>query len=208
MEGYYFRWTGYKRSRQGGEDPSSNYCQPAVLTSQCRITHAQWKVVQELDAAICEEHSYYSEQDFDSVARHDGTDGDDSFTERFAQVVRCSENFPYALADVEGPQRWLAVDVDHCGDKGEKVLFRTFVDAQLREQDVCQKSSTAPYMLLLWSRLESCELYLSLFNQHGTVRLVSNITFDHIQQYDNSIRSGTRLFFDFTARTITINFLC
>ena len=106
--------------------------------------------------------------------------------EDFEQVVEAKENVPQAIDDPEDPHRWFETDPDNAGYHNEKVLYRTSVDAQLGSKDDRQKSSNAPYMLLLWTTAVENDIFISLCNQRGTVNLCRKVTVDDLEKVESA----------------------
>ena len=106
--------------------------------------------------------------------------------ESFEQTIEAKDNIPNAMDDPEPPHRWMEVDQDNAGIERERVKFRTFVNAQLGSRTDRSKSSSAPYMLLLWTSANDDALFVSLCNQRGSVNLSREIGAEDIERYAQS----------------------
>ena len=106
--------------------------------------------------------------------------------ESFEQEIEAKENVPIAIDDPSSPHRWFNTDQDNAGIDGERVIFRTFVNAQLGRREDRSKSSSAPYMLLEWTRAGDSELLISICNQRGTVNLSRNLLAEDFEKYHNA----------------------
>ena len=113
--------------------------------------------------------------------------------ESFEQNIEAEERIPTAMDDPVSALRWFAIDQDNAGMQHEKVLFRTFVNAQLGSRYDRSKSPSAPYMLLLWTAADSCDILVSLCNQRGSVNLSRKLAAEDLEKYeagtDNTIFS-------------------
>ena len=65
----------------------------------------------------------------------------------------------------------------------EKVLFRTFVNAQLGTRNNRSKSPSAPYMLLLWTAADYCDIFVSLCNHRRSVNLSRKIAAEDLESH-------------------------
>ena len=126
--------------------------------------------------------------------------------ESFEQMVEAPENVPNAMDDPASAHRWLEVDQDNAGSEGERVHFRTFVNAQLGSRTDRSKSSTAPYMLLLWTKADECDLLISLCNHRGTVNLSREMNAEDLSRYENA-EENIPLMMDFPSQEAEIMFL-
>lgn len=63
--------------------------------------------------------------------------------------------------------RWVTVEKDDAGGDQEKVLFRTFVDANIGKKSVRTRSKWAPYMLLLYTKTGESEIQVTMSSQSG-----------------------------------------
>lgn len=111
---------------------------------------------------------------------------DTDLLESFQQVIETVEEFPNAMDDLSSPGRWFEIDQGNAGEKDEKLIFRTFVNAQLGSKDARSKSCNAPYMLVLWTGARESELFISLCNQRGTVNLSRRLVEDDIENVDQA----------------------
>ncbi len=91
--------------------------------------------------------------------------------EGFEQTIELVENVPGAMDDPAPANRWFEIDQDNAGADTEKIMYRTFVNAQLGTRAERSKSSSAPYMLLLWTTADKSDLLITLCNHRGTVNL-------------------------------------
>ncbi|KAI9799996.1 MAG: hypothetical protein M1833_003525 [Piccolia ochrophora] len=64
--------------------------------------------------------------------------------------------------------RWITVEQEDAGREDEKVLYRTFVNAEIGSKALRMKSRGAPYMLLLSVKEGESEPKVTLCNQSGT----------------------------------------
>lgn len=67
--------------------------------------------------------------------------------------------------------RWITVDKDDAGEEEEKVLFRTFVNANIGRKRHRNKSKGAPYMLLLYTKKGESEIKVTISSQSGSYGL-------------------------------------
>ena len=104
--------------------------------------------------------------------------------ESFEQTVEAQEIIPAAIDDPDSAHRWFEIDQDNAGMQHEKVLFRTFVNAQLGTRSNRSKSSSAPYMLLLWTAADSCDMFISLCNHRGSVNLSRKVAAEDLEKYE------------------------
>lgn len=126
--------------------------------------------------------------------------------ESFEQMVEAPDNVPNAMDDPDSAHRWLEVDQDNAGSEGERVQFRTFVNAQLGSRTDRSKSSTAPYMLLLWTKADECDLLISLCNHRGTVNLSREMNAEDLSRYEDA-EENEPLMMDFPSQEAEIMFL-
>ena len=104
--------------------------------------------------------------------------------ESFEQTVEAEESIPAAIDDPDSAHRWFEIDQDNAGMQHEKVLYRTFVNAQLGERSNRSKSRSAPYMLLLWTAADSCDIFISLCNHRGSVNLSRKVAAEDLEKYE------------------------
>ena len=129
-----------------------------------------------------------------------------SLIESFSQELEAKEYVPAAMDDPLSPQRWFVPDQDNAGIYCERILFRTFVNAQLGDKTERSKSSSAPYMLLLWTTAEQNDLFVSLCNQRGTLNLCRKMVADDIEKCENA--DGTVPYLvDFPSQEAEVMFL-
>lgn len=126
--------------------------------------------------------------------------------ESFEQTIEAEESIPSAIDDPESALRWVEIDQDNAGMQHEKVLFRTFVNAQLGSRYDRSKSPSAPYMLLLWTAANDCDIFVSLCNHRGSVNLSRKLTAADLEKYKAG--DDTTLFsIKFPAQEAEIKFL-
>ncbi len=104
--------------------------------------------------------------------------------ESFEQSIEAEENIRAAMDDPVPAFRWFEIDQDNAGWQHEKVLFRTFVNAQIGSRYGRSKSPSAPYMLLLWTAADDCDIFVSLCNQRGSVNLSRKLVGEDIEKYE------------------------
>lgn len=104
--------------------------------------------------------------------------------ESFEQTIEAEERIPAAMDDPVSALRWFEIDQDNAGSQHEKVLFRTFVDAQLGSRYDRSKSPSAPYMLLVWTAADGCDILVSLCNQRGSVNLSRRLAAEDLEKYE------------------------
>lgn len=104
--------------------------------------------------------------------------------ESFEQTIEAEERIPAAIDDPDSALRWFEIDQDNAGMQHEKVLFRTFVNAQLGSRNDRSKSSSAPYMLLVWTAANNCDIFLSLCNHRGSVNLSRKVAAEDLEKYE------------------------
>ena len=104
--------------------------------------------------------------------------------ESFEQTIEAEERIPAAMDDPISPLRWFEIDQDNAGKQYEKVLFRTFVNAQLGSRQDRSKSSSAPYMLLVWTAADECDMFISLCNNRGSVNLSRKLAAEDLEKYE------------------------
>ncbi len=126
--------------------------------------------------------------------------------ESFEQTVEASDNIPNAMDDPASAHRWLEIDQDNAGSGHERVRVRTFVNAQLGSRADRSKSSSAPYMLLLWTSADECDLLISLCNHRGTVNLSREMNAEDLSNYEDA-EENTPLVVDFPSQEAEIMFL-
>ena len=127
--------------------------------------------------------------------------------EDFEQAIEAKENVPKAMDDPASSHRWLEVDQDNAGYKYEKVMFRTFVNAQLGSKEgERSKSSNAPYMLLLWTKAGESDLLISLCNHPGTVNLSRNLVAEDLKRLENR-DENMPISIDFPSQEAEVKFL-
>ena len=103
--------------------------------------------------------------------------------ESFEQTIEAEETIPAAIDDPVSALRWFEIDQDNAGLQHEKVLFRTFVNAQLGSRHNRSKSRGAPYMLLAWTAAGNCDIFVSLCNHRGSVNLSRKLAVEDLEKY-------------------------
>ncbi|KAL9082843.1 MAG: hypothetical protein Q9159_006133 [Coniocarpon cinnabarinum] len=144
------------------------------------VVQKTWKIARELSRAVADELHHRHVVD----ALNPDTDLhalNIQFSEETHQAIEHPQTVPDALDSLEGASRWLTVDVDSAGGENEKVILRTFVNAEIGSPDMRGKSRSAPYLLIMWSQHARSEILVSLLNQMGTVHLFSTLTQEDIE---------------------------
>lgn len=126
--------------------------------------------------------------------------------EGFEQTIELAENFPRAIDDSESAHRWFEPDQDNAGVDTERVMYRTFVNAQLGSRAERSKSSSAPYMLLLWTSADESDLLITLCNHRGTVNLSRKLTAMDLENFREA-DGHLPLAIDFPSQEAEIKFL-
>lgn len=125
--------------------------------------------------AVSLDRDFRDRRDMDSELPRFGDDVvlrcDLDLLEGFEQTIELVENVPGAIDDLAPVFRWFETDQDNAGAEVERVMYRTFVNAQLGTRAERSKSSSAPYMLLLWTTADESDLLISLCNHRGTINL-------------------------------------
>lgn len=75
------------------------------------------------------------------------------------------EEAPEQDRSPKDPSRWFTIEEDHAGDEDERVLFRTFVNAEVGLRRFRTKTHGAPYMLVVWAKSGESEPKMTLCNQ-------------------------------------------
>ena len=132
-------------------------------------------------------------------------DQDLDLTEKLISAAEHPNHLPEVLDDFESPQRWITTDLDHAGNEKEKVLFRTFVDAELGSNSV--KSFNAPYLLLLFCHEGRSELYVSLCNQITSLNLMRRMSRQDLTLLEECIRGDGGLQLNFPNQRTIVKFL-
>ncbi|KAF6225589.1 hypothetical protein HO133_009589 [Letharia lupina] len=104
--------------------------------------------------------------------------------ESFEQTIEAEESIPAAMDDPVSALRWFEIDQDNAGMQHEKVLFRTFANAQLGSRYDRSKSPSAPYMLLVWTAADDCDIFVSLCNHRGSVNLSRKLAAEDLEDYE------------------------
>ncbi|KAL8948378.1 MAG: hypothetical protein Q9222_005434 [Ikaeria aurantiellina] len=127
--------------------------------------------------------------------------------ESFEQTVEAKENEPRAMDDLTTSQRWITIDKDHGGFPNEKILFRSFVNAQIGQRHERSKSSNAPYVILLWTKSGASEISVSLCNQRDTLNLSRKLTSEDLEDWRSLNVDATALHLEFPSQPAEVNFL-
>ncbi|KAL9607546.1 MAG: hypothetical protein Q9167_007549 [Letrouitia subvulpina] len=127
--------------------------------------------------------------------------------ESFEQPVELKENCPRAMDDFTTAHRWVMMDKDHAGYEQEKIIFRTFVDAQIGQRHERMKSTNVPYMLLLWTKTGESEIFVTLCNQRGTLNLRRRLTVDDIEDTESLSDDAMIIPFEFPTQATEIRFM-
>ena len=104
--------------------------------------------------------------------------------ESFEQTIEAEESIPAAMDDPVSGLRWFEIDQDNAGMQNEKVLYRTFVNAQLGSRYDRSKSPSAPYILLVWTAADECDIFVSLCNHRGSVNLSRKLVAEDLEKYE------------------------
>ena len=146
----------------------------------------------------------YSIRAFRSIDKDGLLKHDLHLFESFEQTIEADESIPAAIDDPDSALRWFEIDQDNAGRKHENVIFRTFVNAQLGSRSHRSKSPSAPYMLLLWTAVGSCDIFVSLCNHRGSVNLSRKLTVEDLERY----KAGDTLFsINFPTQEAEVKFL-
>ena len=85
------------------------------------------------------------------------------------------ESFAYeSRSHTADNARWVTVRDDKAGAPDEKVLFRSFVDAEIKSDSSRVDCEGTPYMLLLWHKQGESEPKVTLCNQSGSLGLTKD----------------------------------
>lgn len=143
------------------------------------------RIIKDLIANISKDLRERREKDSIQPSFHDEIilKQDLSLLESFEQEIEAKENVPKAIDDPSSSHRWFNTDRDNAGVSRERVIFRTYVNAQLGEREHRSKSSSAPYMLLLWTTGQQSDLLISVCNQRGTVNLSRKLQAGDLERY-------------------------
>ena len=185
-------------------------CTEVVFASQ-NATHtvssSTWKSAKDLASALYDELYFYD-------IRHGLDEGTNigklytSFTEKPHQPIEHQDRLPAALDSLRDATAWLTVDIDHAGEPNERVLLRTFVNAQIgTDPRTRRKSGSAPYMLLLWSQHGRSEVLVSLANQFGTVHLCTTLTQQDLTRHEEHTKSPLEFELSFPSQDSVVQFI-
>lgn len=143
------------------------------------------KMIKDLSASLHNDllESRNGDRDFESVEGNVPLKYDLHLLESFEQTIEAEESIPTAMDDPVPALRWFKIDQDNAGMQQEKVLFRTFVNAQLGSRYDRSKSASAPYMLLLWTAADDCDIFVSLCNHRGSVNLSRKLAAEDLEKY-------------------------
>ena len=146
------------------------------------------KMIKDLSASLHNDflENRNSDRSFKSFARDGLLKYDLHLLESFEQTIEAEESVPAAMDDPVSALRWFEIDQDNAGMQHEKVLFRTFVNAQLGSRYNRSKSPSAPYLLLLWTAAENCDIFVSLCNHRGSVNLSRKLVAEDLEKYKAS----------------------
>lgn len=172
------------------------------------VKNSTWKSAKDLITAVHEEISVYDTIDMLNDSSRDLEKLHLSFNEKIHQPVESPKQLPAALDSFLPSRRWLTIHTDHAGEVREKVLYRTFVNAQIGEETVRRKSPSAPYLLVLWSQHGRSEVLVSLANQLGTVNLSCTLTDQDLRRHEEHTRSSLEFELNFPSQDTIVQFLC
>ena len=130
--------------------------------------------------------------------------------EDFQQIIEHSRDLPQPIDEAYPSWRWFEIDKEHCGYEHERVIHRTFVDAQLGKPTASvmwniptyveigfrnqrEKPTSAPYLLLLWTSRGQSGLNISLCNHHGTLNLSRRLLLEDIEDHNGEFRDSRLL---------------
>ena len=202
-------WTTTTSSQQCYADllKSSWILEEIIMTDPEIFDAHQRRTLSHLGRALDEDLTEYREE---MAVFRDGA-GMDSLTNK--PSLKLTETFEQtieeqAMNDPSSAHRWIDVDQDDRGSKDEKIIFQTFVNAQLGDKDQRDKSRDAPYTLLLWTMRGETGLFVSLCNQSGTVNLARSVVAEDLKEYERGrVASTLVLEFDFPNQQVEIRFV-
>lgn len=144
------------------------------------------KLIKDLSVSLHNDflESRYVHRNFESFEGDAPLKYDLNLLESFEQTIEAEESIPAAMDDPVSAFRWFDIDQDNSGMQQEMVLFRTFVNAQLGSSYLRSKSPSAPYMLLLWTAADDCDLSISLCNQRGSVNLSRKFVVEDLEKFE------------------------
>ena len=144
------------------------------------------KLVKDLSASLHNDflESRHVHRNFESFEGDTPLKYDLHLFENFEQTIEAEESIPAAMDDPVSAFRWFEIDQDNAGMQQEKVLFRTFVNAQLGSSYFRSKSPSAPYMLLLWTAADDYDISISLCNQQGSVNLSRKFVVEDLEKFE------------------------
>ena len=171
------------------------------------VKNSTWKGAKDIISAV---HDEISLDDTINILNSSNSGLDRlhlSFSETIHQPVEAAKQLPAALDSFQPSRRWLTIYTDHAGDARERVLFRTFVNAQIGEESVRRKSPSAPYLLVLWSQHGRSEVIVSLANQIGTVNLCCTLTEQDLRKHEAHVRPSLEFELSFPSQDTVVQFL-
>ncbi|KAI4287616.1 MAG: hypothetical protein L6R35_003123 [Caloplaca aegaea] len=130
-----------------------------------------------------------------------------SLLESFEQTVEAKDGVPQAMDDLTTAHRWITIDKDHGGFEHERFLFRCWVNAQIGQRDERSKSSNAPYVIILWTKVGESEIFVSLINQKDTLNLSRKLTADDLDDWESMSQDSTAMQLEFPSQPAEVNFL-
>ena len=169
---------------------------------------AVWKDLKGLSDGIDQEFRRWKASPFSSRPEEDVLlQQHVSFEEHWMSPTEDPQHVPKNFDNFDIPQRWLKADPDDAGLDHEKILYRTFVDAQLGNKDLSAKSTGAPYLLVLFCHIGRSELIISLCNLAFTVNLSRCINWSHLMLFEESTRHDGGFEIEFPHQRAVIKFL-
>ncbi len=129
------------------------------------------------------------------------------FHESWMSPAEEPQRVPRNIDIFDSPRRWLKPRLSDAGRTDEKVLYHTFVDAQIGAKSISMSSTTAPYLLVLSCHTGRSEIFLSLCNLAFTVNLSTTMKWSHLKLFEESTRLDGGFDFEFPNQQIVIKFL-
>ena len=167
-----------------------------------------WKDLKSLSDGIDQEFRRWKASSFLSRPNeHVLLQQDISFEELWMSPSEDPQRVPQNFDNFDIPRRWLKADPDDAGMDHEKVLYRTFVDAQLGDKALGAKSTGAPYLLVLFCHVGRSELFISLCNLAFTVNLSRSVNWSHLKLFEESTRHDGGFEIEFPHQRAVIKFL-
>ncbi|TGZ81813.1 hypothetical protein EX30DRAFT_340244 [Ascodesmis nigricans] len=90
-------------------------------------------------------------------------------------------NLPLAAHPILDPGRWITCDPRNAGAEDERVLFREFVNAEVGPRQRRVDTTSAPYLLVLWTKDGESEIKVTFCNQKGSLNLTRNFISEDIR---------------------------